>query len=440
MNRLLYKMLIFHAAMLISCHVDGQGLAFPEAEGFGKSTTGGRGGEVMVVTNLNDSGKGSLREAVSSSETRIITFAVAGNIALESPLEIKHGNLTIAGQSAPGDGICIRNYPVNVKAGNIIIRYLRIRMGDEAQVEGDALSIRKQKDIIVDHCSFSWGTDETATCYDNENFTLQWCIISESLNSSVHKKGEHGYGGIWGGKKATFHHNLLAHHKSRNPRFCGARYHREPEKEIVDFRNNVIYNWKENSSYGGEEGNHNMVSNYYKPGPATSNSKFRIMDPFKPYGSYFLSGNVFTANAEITADNSKGITGGNLRQTPVLSEPIHQQTAEAAFESVLSQAGASLHRDRIDKRIVKEVLEGKATYGKSGIIDSQTEVGGWCELKAGEVPTDKDCDGMPDDWEISNGLDPNNPDDHAGNNLSESYSNIEIYLNQLLEMKRDEKN
>lgn len=418
-------------------------LAFPGAEGFGKYTTGGRGGKIMVVTNLNDSGPGSLREAVESRGPRTIVFAVSGTIELESPLHIEQGNLTIAGQSAPGDGICIRNYPIKINADNIIIRYIRSRMGDQFEQEDDAISALRNKDIIVDHCSFSWATDEAASFYDNENFTLQWSIVSESLNNSVHAKGEHGYGAIWGGKGASFHHNLLAHHKSRLPRFNGARTHKkdQPELEVVDFRNNVVYNWRANSSYAGERGRHNMVNNYYKPGPATEKSKrSRIVEPWEPYGEFYLSGNIMDDSPAVTEDNRKGVEveDGNpaaaLVQQPVAVMDIPEQSALDAYEQVLAGAGASLRRDAVDQRIAREVREGSASFGKrgDGIIDSQEDVGGWPELKSGEVPTDKDGDGMPDAWEKAQGLNPDDQEDASAYLLHPHYTNIELYLNEIV--------
>ena len=390
-----------------------QVLAFPGAEGFGRYTTGGRSGEVLIVENLNDNGPGSLREAIDQNFARNIVFNISGTIALQSELKITHGNVTIAGQSAPGDGICIRNYSLLVEAPNVIIRYMHMRLGDEKKVQGDCMSILRQRDIIVDHCSYSWATDEVASCYDNENFTMQWCIISEGLNNSVHEKGEHGYGGIWGGMGATFHHNLLADHKSRLPRFCGARYHKQPAREIVDFRNNVIYNWKINDSYGGERGNHNVVNNYYKPGPATEESKrARILNPWSPYGHFFVKGNVLEGNQEVTQNNWKGVVADDPDSALVSSSidvvEIHTQKAEDAYRDVLAFAGAYLKRDPVDERVVNEVKTGTARSGvkHDGIIDTQKQVGGWPELKTYNVKKDSDKDGMPDDWEVKHGLKP----------------------------------
>ncbi|MDO9554453.1 pectate lyase [Rhodonellum sp.] len=422
----------------------GRQLAFPGADGFGKYTTGGRGGKVYVITTLADDGPGSLREAVRKKEPRILVFAVSGNIELQSVLDINTGNLTIAGQSAPGEGITIQNYPIKVKGDNIIIRYIRSRLGDLYDVQDDAMSAIRNKDIIIDHCSLSWATDECASFYDNENFTLQWSIISESLNESVHAKGDHGYGGIWGGKKATFHHNLIMSHNSRLPRFNGSRYHKEPELEIVDFRNNVIYNWKSNSSYAGEEGKHNLVNNYYKAGPATGSNKSRILEPYKPYGTFFLKGNYVAGNEEVSQYNALGVD--NVAPEMVLVSDAYPfvmektESAQQAFESVLKYAGASYQRDGVDKRLVEETRSGQSSYGKNkdGIIDSQKDVGGWPILKNGEAPKDSDSDGMPDAWEVKNGLDPNDASDASGFDLDKGYTNVEVYLNGLVGVKKQQ--
>lgn len=421
--------------------MQGQNLAFPGAEGFGKYATGGRGGEVLVVTNLNDSGPGSLREAVERQSPRIIVFSVSGTIQLKSELDIKYGNVSILGHSAPGQGITLRDYPIIAsEVDNLIIRYIRSRLGDETKFQGDAISINRCNNVIVDHCSFSWSSDESATFYDNTNATIQYCIISESLNASVHAKGEHGYGGIWGGKKATFHHNLFAHHKSRTPRFHGARYHKMPKEEIVDFRNNVIYNWQQNNSYGGEEGNHNIINNYYKAGPATESKADKILDPYKPYGKFYLSGNILEGHDEVNMDNWEGVNKFDeipqvkLNQ-PIQVEDVPTETALAAFNSVLLKSGASYSRDAIDQRVVEEVREGLFTYGEKGIIDSQKEVGGWPSLMKIKTPRDEDNDEIADAWERKSGLNPRDSSDSAERSLSSGYSNIEMYLNSLLEKR-----
>jgi hypothetical protein len=414
-------------------------IAFPGAEGFGKYTTGGRGGEVYVITNLDDDGPGSLREAIRKKHPRTIVFAVSGEIRLESPLDVNYGDLTIAGQSAPGEGITLRDYPMKIKGDNVIVRYMRFRLGDVSQTQDDALSSTRNKDIIIDHCSLSWGTDESGSFYDNENFTLQWCILSESLNLSVHAKGEHGYGGIWGGKKATFHHNLLAHHNSRNPRFNGSRYHKLPDEELVDFRNNVIYNWRGNSSYGGEEGQHNMINNYYKPGPATKSNQTRILEPYKPFGKFFVNGNFVEGADRVNEDNLLGVKDGqnvSVNVAFVVAE-VETHTAEKAFLAVLSHAGASHYRDKIDTRIIEETRSGTATNGKlgDGIIDSQEEAGGWLTITSTEAPLDSDGDGIPDVWEKANKLNPNDASDAVLFTLDKNYTNIEVYLNSLVKTK-----
>ena len=444
-----------------------QQLAFPEAEGAGKYTTGGRGGVVYEVTNLDDSGVGSLRDAIGKTGARTIVFRVSGNIKLKSTLKISKGDVTIAGQTAPGDGICLSNYTLSVQANNVIIRFIRCRLGDTTlirdangtpywnatinnylHVEDDAAhGMGTYKNIILDHCSFSWSIDECASFYGNESFTMQWCLISESLYNSFHTKGKHGYGGIWGGKNASFHHNLLAHHTSRNPRFAGG------ETAVcvnVDFRNNVIYNWGFNSVYGGEAGTINMVANYYKSGPATDASKrYRIVEPSsnpalgKGPGKFFVDQNYVAGSTTISANNwSGGVQGSFVNDTSIKAidpfpfEPIAIQTAEEAYVSVLQNVGACIpKRDTIDSRIISETETGTITFGGSygvgkGIIDSQEDVGGWPILNSTTPPVDTDKDGMPDDWELAKNLNPNNSDDR--NLISSSgYTNLEDYLNEL---------
>lgn len=413
--------------------------AFPGAEGFGKYVTGGREGKVVFVENLNDNGPGSLRAALAVSGPRIILFKVSGNIELESNLYISEGDVTIAGQSAPGEGITLQNYPIKVQADNVIIRFIRSRLGDLHDVEDDAISVIGRKNIIIDHCSFSWATDECGSFYDNEYFTLQYCIISESLNKSVHSKGDHGYGGIWGGKGASFLYNVLAHHNSRNPRFNGSRYHKNPDLEIADFRNNIIYNWQGNSAYGGERGNYNMVNNYFKPGPATSSNKDRILEPYKPYGKFYLQGNVVEGFSEASDDNALGVHAIEpsefLVQKPFPFRDAVTFSANEIYENIMYYAGQSLAVDAVDQRILKEIKEGSAQFGKGGfgIIDSQEDVGSWPILKNGDPERDSDADGIPDFWEIKMGLNPNDPSDGNGYDLNENYTNIEVFLNALVQ-------
>lgn len=438
--------------------------AFPGADGFARyTTTGGRGGEVYHVTNLNDSGSGSLRDAVSKSN-RIIVFDVAGIIELESSLKISKDNITIAGQTAPGNGICLRNHTLQVNANNIIIRFIRCRMGDEKQAEDDAMWGRRFSNIIIDHCTMSWSTDECSSFYDNTNFTMQWCILSESLRNSVHGKGKHGYGGIWGGKGASFHHNLLAHHDSRNPRFCGSRYSNQPALELVDFRNNVIYNWGANSGYAGEGGSYNIISNYYKYGPATKSSvRYRIFEPYADsgdnsqakgvYGKFFVTGNYVDGSGSTTTNNwdgmhlntgsmPSGTTKNDLRSdTEFGLSVVTTHSANEAFNKVLAYAGASLARDLVDERIVNETRNRSFTYTGSngstnGLIDSQSNVGDWpaYTFDPAEVLTDSDRDGIPDVWETANGLNPHDPDDSKKLYKDGSgYTNIEVYINSLVE-------
>ncbi|MBN2105581.1 T9SS type A sorting domain-containing protein [bacterium] len=422
----------------------GQQLAFPGAEGFGRFTTGGRGGRVIEVTNLNDRGTGSLRSAVETYGSRTVVFRISGTIELQSALEVEHGNITIAGQTAPGDGICIKGYPVEINTSNVIVRYLRFRLGDENQLVADALGGQNHQDIIIDHCSMSWSVDETTSFYDNNNFTMQWCIISESLYSSYHYKGNHGYGGIWGGMGASFHHNLLAHHSSRYPRFQGTRNNSTPETELTDYRNNVLFNWGMNSVYGGEGGNYNMVANYYKSGPATSGGtvRYRIAEIYSEQGKWYIADNFMAGFPDISEDNWNGGVHGfasdkTKKEIPHPWSPVLTHSAQQAYHLVLADAGAVLPlRDPVDHRIVEEVRTGNTTYGGvwgagKGIIDSQTEVGGWPELNTYDAPIDDDHDGMADDWETAQGLDPLDPEDHQGDIDGDGYTNLENYINSL---------
>ncbi|MCX8020359.1 MAG: pectate lyase [Chitinophagaceae bacterium] len=445
-------------------NVETEAIAFPGAEGFGKYATGGRGGKVYLVTNLNDDGEGSLRKGVTMKEPAIIVFTVSGTIHLQSPLVIR-GNKTIAGQSAPGDGICIADYPVSLGGDNIIIRFLRFRMGDRYQNKGkvagsghdDAFSSSRRKHIIIDHCSMSWSTDEVCSVYGGDSTTLQWNIIAEPLNQSYHfEKNDtafqkHGFGGIWGGRHLTAHHNVFAHCYNRNPRFNGIRL--GTDEELVDFRNNVIYNWGINSIYGGEGGKYNVVNNYFKYGPSTSSKvQFRLLNPSRTdsigYGQFYVKGNYMDGSEEVTQNNEKGVEMGNngskkdkktaLVNTPFPVLAIPEQSAKDAFMQILIQGGCSLPaRDTLDQRILRNIFE------RSGrIIDVQGgfppgtpyEVSkiAWPSLKSLPPPPDQDKDGMPDEWEKKNNLNPADPADASKKTLHKHYTNIEVYLNNLV--------
>lgn len=450
-----------------------QQLAFPSAEGYGKYTVGGRGGDVYEVTNLNDSGEGSLRVAVEAEGARTVVFRVSGTIDLKSDLRISNPYITIAGQTAPGDGICIKRYPLMINADEVIIRYIRVRFGDEALKDADAVSSRYVKNLILDHVSASWSVDEVMSIYHGEYTTVQWCMIAESMFNSNHPtKGNHGFGGIWGSNFSTYHHNLIANNSNRNIRFasgCGN----------TDYRNNVVYNWGFESTYGAESqqkgndkfnfSNVNMVANYYKPGPATQPGRMshQLAAPWSrnganDYGKWYITDNVMEGSPEVSDDNWKGVVPaltaikgvqkhnpenfkaipGLKLETPWPAMGINQQTAEEAYNSVLELAGASLpKRDAVDLRIIEEVRTGKANFEgcyedfykvadkskKCGIIDSQNDVGGWPELKSIPAPIDLDHDGMPDAWEKKNGLNPNDAADR--NKVGENgYTMLENYL------------
>lgn len=394
--------------------------AFPGAEGGGMYTTGGRGGEVVFVTNLNDSGPGSFREAVSESH-RIVVFRVGGVIELQSDLQMA-SDLTVAGQTAPGDGITVIGHHVSI-SDNTILRYLRFRLGDRYSVEADAFGGRYASNIIIDHCSFSWSVDEVMSVYGIENLTVQWSIISEAMHLSRHVKGKHGYGGIWGGKNATFHHNLIAHNSSRNPAFDST------EGNTHDFRNNVIYNWGYFAAYGGKQALNNLVNNYYKPGPDTENLRFLNAETG---GSYYVAGNVMEGVPGYSDNNWMGIHTYakyiKLEDAVNFPYPVETETAEEAYERVLDEAGAVLpRRDAIDARIVQDARRGTGRQ-----INSQEEVGGYPDYPLTESDVvDEDQDGMPDDWERAHGLNPLDPEDHRGDIDGDGYTNIEQYLNSI---------
>lgn len=488
LTRQVFSVILLLLACICTAHAQfASAPAFPGAEGFGRYVTGGRGGQVIHVTNLNDSGTGSLRAAIQTQGPRIIVFDVSGTIELASDLKIANDDCTILGQTAPGDGICLRNYTLHVNANNVIVRFIRCRMGDTALNENDALSASHKDEntnrgIIIDHCSVSWCVDECGSFYGNEDFTLQWCILSESLNKSIHGKGSHGYGGIWGGNKATFHHNLLAHHGSRNPRFD--HDYVSTMKGPIDYVNNAVYNWGGNSTYGGESSDGgfrkiNMINNYYKYGPATSN-KDRLINVTSTCsnclnasnstgtctpGHFHIDGNYMYGSTSVTSNNwqkaSIVMDNGGYTYEQFVAEcksdsrftageerfdyhTVSLQTAEDAFAKMLAYAGACYKRDRVDARIVAEAEEGTFTYAgsngsKNGMIDTQDDVKGtyaspWPELEDTGALTDTDRDGIPDAWEQAHGLSitENNA---ATYNLDKRgyYTDLEVYANYLVQ-------
>lgn len=467
------------AGIFFSIFANAQVPAFPGAEGYGKYSTGGRGTvasptTVYEVTNLNDdNAPGSLRYALTNGGntlSRTVVFRVAGTIRLTSQLTIR-SNTTIAGQTAPGGGICIADYPVVISGDNVIIRYVRFRMGDRHQNlglvdgsgNGDVLSNLGNKKIIIDHCSISWSSDEALTIYRGDSITLQWNIVSEPLNYSYHYESpgpdyqEHGYGGIWGSRNGSFHHNLIMHVKGRAPRFAGNSSYPTGVVERGDFRNNVIYNWIDYSTNGGEGGNYNLVNNYYKYGPSTGTSntsgvpkRGMIMNPSKStefnYPQIFLDGNHVDGYPDITANNWKGMAmaGGTLADTvlskattPFAMESMPGETAVEAYQRVLALAGAILpERDTLDQRLVNDVANrtGRVIDVQGGFSHGTpfaNTVNAWPALASGTAPADTDHDGMPDTWEQANGLNPNDPSDRgllAGN----GYTNLENYLNGIV--------
>lgn len=473
--------------------------AFPGAEGFGRYATGGRPEgtnttTVYHVTTLEDTGDyGSLRYALTRSGRRIVVFDVSGTVKLKSDLKIQNDNLTVLGQTAPGDGICIADYPVVVAASNVIIRFVRFRLGDvgakakaaaDPNYDGDdALGNLKSAidNVIIDHCSVSWSTDECCSFYKVTDFTLQYCIISESLRKSVHAKDAHGYCGIWGGDNVSFHHNLIIHNDSRNPRFD--HDYVSTLTGTIDYINNVVYNWGSNSTYGGDSWatsssrEINMINNYYKPGPA-SKPTTRLLNPTTKCsscnktnptnitpGKFYLNGNYMYGSVEVTNDNTcdaaidpdNNMTYASWKENYLLDERtgdgadlMTMHSAETAFSKVLHYAGAGYKRDEIDRRLRYEALNGLAYYegssgdsgSKNGIIDTPSDVGGYPVLEDTGVLPDTDNDGIPDEWETAHGL--NVGTNNAKTFILDSngyYTDLEVYANSLVqEITQKERN
>ena len=416
--------------------------AFPGAEGYGAVARGGRGGRVIPVTNLNDSGPGSFRSAIEAQGPRIVVFRVSGTIdGKGSRFRIKNDFITIAGQTAPGDGICVKG-DLSLDANEVVIRYIRVRPNPKSR-ELDAIFGRYKKNIILDHVSTSWSSDEVLSVYHNEHVTIQWCLISEACAKG---NSGHRFGGIWGNNYSTYHHNLIAHNDSRNPRWAsGCGYN--------DYRNNVIYNWGYESCYGGEANQRgdrrkppikhstvNMIANFYKPGPATRRDvRDHIAKPSSrgdgDEGSWHVSENRVDGYPKVTADNWLGVKGKSFKKLtkPWEAMPIDQQPPVEAYKAVLAHVGCSFpNRDSIDARIVDEVRTGTAEYGKNGIITTPKDVGGWPEFRSKPAPADTDEDGIPDEWEQAHGLDPNDAADGTKDRDGDGYTNVEEYVNGLV--------
>ena len=424
-------MRVILTALFVLTASQAQTPAFPGAEGFGSQSKGGRAGDLYHVTNLNDSGPGSLRFAIQSATgPRTIVFDLSGTIALNSNLSINKPFLTLAGQTAPGDGITVSGFTTIVNGTNdVIIRYMRFRAGDVKcpAMQGDSLWIYKSKKVIVDHVSATWSIDEALSVTESENVTVQWSIIGESLNRACHEKGEHGYGSLirYGAGGVTFHHNLYVHNRSRNPRVG--------DEIRLDFVNNILFNYGArggDASYSGEadEGitRINYVNNYAIAGPSTDASRrTRTFNGGSTNTHLYQSGNFIDGNVNklrdgVAAPQSAFINQYTRIDTRFDFPQVTTDTATAAYRKILDSVGASLVRDSVDKRIVAEV---ETDAGKT--IDSQNDVGGFPALASKPAPKDTDQDGIPDAWETARGLDPNNKADGP--------ANLETYLQSLLE-------
>jgi pectate lyase len=446
----MYKLLPI--LLFTAVYSQSQILAFPSAEGFGAYSKGGRNGQVLFVTNLNDYNPeneepiiGSLRWACDTYGPRTVIFKVSGLIELKTWLTIINPYITIAGQSSPGDGICLKNFGLSIRTHDVIVRYLRCRPGDEMGIdkeggfETDAISISEfSENVIIDHCSASWSIDETLSIHSREpgnpplSVTVQWCIISESLNDSYHPNGPHGYGSLirFTGN-ASFHHNLYAHHFSRNPHvdtYLGGM--------TLDFRNNVIYNYGNPGNTMFDPIDMNYIGNYIKPGLDTkfTDIGFGLVAESSTEDSLlgqnvrriYPEGNILEGKDYINQwDMFYKVYNRNKMDKPFEVANITTELASDAFENVLMNAGATLpNRDSVDFRIIADVRNGTGS-----IIDSQSQVGGWPNYKSAVAPIDNDNDGLPDEWEIKYGLDPANNLDNNLDNDKDGYTNIEEWLN-----------
>jgi len=435
-------------------------LAFPTAEGYGRFAQGGRGGRVIKVTNLNDSGPGSLRAAIEAEGPRTVVFDVSGLITLESKLVVRktNSNLTVAGQTAPGKGICIRKFNFGMLgATNVIIRYVRVRPGNLSGTTLDGMGMASCDNCIIDHCSISWTLDEAVSTRGAKNITLQRTLISEALNEAGHKKyppgTQHGYAASIGGDIGSFHHNLLAHCAGRNWSLAGGLS--KPDNKYagrLDIRNNVVYNWKNRATDGGAH-EVNFVNNYYRPGPATKyfyalNAQY---GGFPGSQRYFFEGNLMVGQFGLTNQTAGRIAtterGGRLptdyspwSDTPFFESHVKTHTAHESYENVLADVGCNFPAlDEHDRRVLAEVRGGTARFkggktGLPGLPDSQDDVGGWEAYPEVQRPTDWDLDqdGMPDHWENRVGLDPKNPTDANTDRNGDGYPNLEEYLGSLV--------
>ena len=419
----------------------GQRLAFPGAEGSGRFAAGGRGGQVIIVTSLADSGPGTLRAAVEAKGPRIVVFAVDGTIKLAKPLRITEPNITIAGQSASGGGITLRDHPLEVAADDVVIRFIRSRLGDESKSESDAIWVLAGHRIILDHVSASWSVDETLSASANYkagqgfwDLTVQWSIIADSLTHSLHAKGEHGYGSLirgGQGSRISFHHDLWANHEARMPRpgnYSGPDV--DSLGAFFDFRCNTFYNWGgSHSGYNADKAtlaSYNFVNNTYIAGP--NSVKMFAFDESNSLAHAWFAGN--SMNGAIPVDQWSLVSGlqvpGYRLDKPVEMAPVACESAAAGYDAVLAWAGASKSRDAVDLRVIAGV---RARTGKQ--IDTQGEDGGWPDLVQGKPAADRDHDGMPDAWERAHGLNPDK-DDSATDRDGNGYTAIEDYLNGLV--------